>query len=120
MCKYTQHEYDTLPHVILTSDQVWNPRSCNRTVDPEDPSFYKLDPENLILLPNNAYNIVGEYMGNQAIETPSLTLQETKDLQIQRCVHVTRSTTNTPESEALISTTNYKEDQRKETHQVVP
>ena len=39
MRKYTQHEYYNLPHVILTLDQVWNPRSCDKTVDPEDPSF---------------------------------------------------------------------------------
>ena len=103
MQKYTQHEYDTLPHVILTSDQAWNPRSCDKTIDPEDPRFYELNLENLDLLPNDSYNIVGEYIGNQAIANPSISPQDSKDLIIQRCVYATRSTPTTPNPTALES-----------------
>ena len=66
MRRYSQLEYDTLPHVILTSDKIWNPRSYDSQVDPEDPEFYTRNPENLDLLPSDDYNILGEFIGTQA------------------------------------------------------
>ena len=60
-------------------------------------------------------------MGNQVIETPSLNLQESKDLHIQRCLSATCSTSHTPDSEEpTISTTDNKEAKVKGAHQAVP
>ena len=94
MRRYSQHEYDTLPHVILTSDQVWNPRSYDSAVDPEDLDFYMMNPANLHPLPNNEYDIMGEYIGNQAEE--AMSYQDIKNLQIHLCIYTASSDPESP------------------------
>ena len=62
MRPFTQSEYDTLPHVIMTSDKVWDPSIFDNDVDPNDGSFLAANPEQLHLLPHDDYNVHGEYI----------------------------------------------------------
>ena len=52
MRPYTAHEYAIIPHVIMTSDQDWDPSYSDNEIDPADPSFYE----------NTDYNVHGEYI----------------------------------------------------------
>jgi hypothetical protein len=70
-CRYTQEEYDTLPHVIMTSDKEWDPRVFDNDVDPKNTAFYAANPENLHLLPDDEYNVKGEYIGMKTVEETS-------------------------------------------------
>ena len=36
MRPYTNNEYDDLPHVIMTSDKVWDPRCFDQVIDPNE------------------------------------------------------------------------------------
>ena len=49
MRPFTQSEYDTLPHVIMTSDKVWDPSIFDNDVDPND-SSYQNSKANILLL----------------------------------------------------------------------
>ena len=66
MRRYSQQEYDTLPHIIMTSDQGWDPRAFDSYIDPFDHTFYASNPKDLHLLPCDDYNVIGEYIGTQA------------------------------------------------------
>ena len=39
MRAYTTKEYNEFPHVIMTSDQVWDPSIFDNEIEPNDPSF---------------------------------------------------------------------------------
>ena len=49
------------------------------SIDPEDQDFYVRNPPNLHLLTNDEYDIMGEYVDNQAFG-------DTKELQIHQCI----------------------------------
>ena len=61
MRPYTQQEYQDCPHVIMTSDQIWNPRKYDDDIDLIN--FKKAIPEDLHLLPNRDYNLAGQLIG---------------------------------------------------------
>eukprot|EP00532_Pseudo-nitzschia_australis_P001585 CAMPEP_0168196100 /NCGR_PEP_ID=MMETSP0139_2-20121125/20298_1 /TAXON_ID=44445 /ORGANISM="Pseudo-nitzschia australis, Strain 10249 10 AB" /LENGTH=564 /DNA_ID=CAMNT_0008120177 /DNA_START=193 /DNA_END=1883 /DNA_ORIENTATION=+ len=71
---FTTKEYDTLPHVIITSDQKWNPTVFDNDIDPSSDQFTSENPPNLHLLPHDDYNILGEYMRatNATIDPPHI------------------------------------------------
>eukprot|EP00531_Pseudo-nitzschia_arenysensis_P008891 CAMPEP_0116125882 /NCGR_PEP_ID=MMETSP0329-20121206/6042_1 /TAXON_ID=697910 /ORGANISM="Pseudo-nitzschia arenysensis, Strain B593" /LENGTH=1908 /DNA_ID=CAMNT_0003619941 /DNA_START=154 /DNA_END=5877 /DNA_ORIENTATION=+ len=63
MRTYTRTEFKKLPHVIMTSDQVWDPRVYDNRVSPNDQSYKQANPKNLHLLPHDDYDVKGEYIG---------------------------------------------------------
>ena len=62
MRAYTTDEYNTYPHVIMTSDKEWDPTLFDNEVDPTDPSFIENTPNLLQLLHHEDYDVKGEYM----------------------------------------------------------
>ena len=52
MRRYTEKEYDKLPHVIMTSDKEWDPSIFDRDVDPNDPALMGEMTDNLHQLPH--------------------------------------------------------------------
>jgi hypothetical protein len=59
MRPYTEEEYKELPHVIMTSDMVWNPRTFDSVIDPYEAAS-KL-PQQKYMLPHRDYDLYGEY-----------------------------------------------------------
>ena len=55
MRPYTDQEYIDYPHVIMTSDKIWDPTIFDNTIDPNDPSFVKNTKNLLHLLPHDDY-----------------------------------------------------------------
>ena len=68
MKPYTHTEYINLPHVILSSEEEWDPRVFDNEIDPESSSFASANPPNLHLLPHDDYNAHGEYIGANVTE----------------------------------------------------
>ena len=65
MRPYTHQEYQQCPHVIMTSDQIWDPRKYDSDIDMA--KFKSSIPDDLHLLPNTDYNMIGQFIGvNQA------------------------------------------------------
>lgn len=62
MRPFTKAEWKTLPHVMMTSDQVWDPTVFDVNIDPNSASFLASHPEQLHKLPSPDYNTVGEYI----------------------------------------------------------
>jgi hypothetical protein len=58
MRPYSTAEYDQLPHVIMTSDKMWDPRVFDKDVDPNDP----IDSDKLTHLPHQDYDLQGEFI----------------------------------------------------------
>ena len=87
MKRYTQHKYDTLPHVIMTSDQVWDPRAFDSYIDPQDQSFYSANPKDYHLLPYDDYNVKGEYIGTQASTLEATQIQQLIPLHLEAPVY---------------------------------
>ena len=52
MRPYTHQEYRQCPHVIMTSDQIWDPRKYDNDIDLA--KFKSNIPDDLHLLPNNS------------------------------------------------------------------
>ena len=63
MRRYTEEEYFKYPHVIMTSDQIWDPRKYDNYIDPKSEKYKAANPINLHLLPHDDYNVEGEYIG---------------------------------------------------------
>ena len=63
MRPYTNKEYEQLPHVIMTSDEEWNPRIFDNEIDPNSSQYQQANPVNRKLLPHEDYDIYGEYIG---------------------------------------------------------
>ena len=60
MQPYTDTEWDTLPHVILTSDQDWDPTVLDHIMDDDDKWFDTLD-EPLTMPGDNNFDEYGNY-----------------------------------------------------------
>jgi hypothetical protein len=60
MRPYTDDEYSSLPHVIMTSPQVWDPRIFDDIIDPNEATT--ILPEQLHKLPHQDYDVRGEYV----------------------------------------------------------
>ena len=58
MRPFTTTEYAELPHVIMSSDKVWDPSIFDNDVDPNDASFFSANSEQ----PHDDYNIQGNYI----------------------------------------------------------
>ena len=104
MRPFTNKEYETLPHVIMTSSQPWDPRMYDNYVDPESNTYKQVKEQNLHLLPHDEYNVKGEYIGvhrtdvsyhNKQMETwvdqHEYQLSET----VARCIHGVRNDSRT-------------------------
>ena len=72
MRKFTKQQYDTLPHVIMSSDEEWNPRAYDNHIDPKGTPFQAANPEHPHLLPYDDCNALGEYVGQTSISTSIL------------------------------------------------
>ena len=70
MRPYTAHEYATIPHVIMISDQVQDPSYLDNDIDPTDPSFYENTPNLLHHLPLVDQDIRGEYIHTFQADVP--------------------------------------------------
>ena len=60
MRAFSDTEYDTLPHVILTSEEPWNPREYDSLIDPNSKEYTSVKPQDLHLLPYDEYNVKGD------------------------------------------------------------
>ena len=60
MRPYTDHELDSLPHVILTSDDDWDPRVLDFDID-HDNAWYDAISDNVD--PSALFDVFGEYKG---------------------------------------------------------
>ena len=58
MRPFTAQEYESLPHVIMTSDKKWDPSIFDSDNEPTDESF----PPDLDQLPTKDYDVQGEYI----------------------------------------------------------
>ena len=66
MRPYTPHEFMNTPHVIMTSDQVWDATYADNYVDPCDPSFVDNTLNAFHFLPHDKYDLFGEYTAYSA------------------------------------------------------
>jgi hypothetical protein len=71
MRAYTTDEYHTYPHVIMTSDKIWNPNIFDNDVDTTDPSVIANSRNNLHMLPHPDYDLEGEYIRAHGTEHQS-------------------------------------------------
>ena len=55
----------------MMSDQEWNPKYADNTIDPADPSFYGNTPKLLQRLPHVDYNVHGEYVKAFPTQVPA-------------------------------------------------
>ena len=62
MRPYTRKEYRDLPHVIMTSEAIWNPRKYDTDIDML--LFKQQHPLDVHLLPNKDYNMKGQFIGS--------------------------------------------------------
>ena len=62
MCPFTKDEWKLLPHVMMTSDKIWDPTVFDIDIDPNSASFLAVHPEQLHKLPSPDYNAVREYI----------------------------------------------------------
>ena len=60
---YTDREFETLPHVIMTSDQDWDPSVLDAPVDTTDPITAGSDVANI----HDNFNQYGEYMDRYVV-----------------------------------------------------
>ena len=60
---YADKEFDSLLHVVMTSDEPWDPRSFNND-HAVDPNQFSPHPQNCLPDPN--YDLTGEHMGTKA------------------------------------------------------
>ena len=58
MIPFTTQDYESLPHVIMTSDKKWDPSIFDSDNKPTDDSF----PRNLDQLPTEDYDVQGEHI----------------------------------------------------------
>ena len=66
MRRCTDEEFDTSPHVILTSNEQWNPREHDKQSNPDDADFMLKNPANHHLLPHCNHDARGEHTGQLA------------------------------------------------------
>ena len=55
----------------MTSDQVWDPKYADNTIDPADPSFYENTPKLIHRILHVDYNVHGEYVKAFPTDTAS-------------------------------------------------
>ena len=72
MRRCTDAEFDSLPNIVPTSDEVWNPRQCNKETSADDTDFMSNNPTNHHLLPCDDCNAKGECIGNPTEHTEAL------------------------------------------------
>ena len=102
--KFTKIEYQTLPHVVMTSEQPWDPRLYDDYIDPKSNKYLQANPENLHLLPYDEYDVKGEYIDVNASVSYAPTELEfwlhERDYEhaetIHRCAHSARIKTTYP------------------------
>ena len=58
MRPFTNHEYESLPHVTMTSDKEWDPSIFDSDNEPTDDSF----PPDLNQLPTEDYDVQDKYI----------------------------------------------------------
>ena len=59
---FTTTKWKTLPHVMMTSDKIWDPTVFDVDVDPNSTEFLASHPEQLHKLPTPDFNMLGEYI----------------------------------------------------------
>ena len=60
MQPYTDEEWDTLPHVVWTSDENWDPSVLDHTLDDDDAWFDSISDESELLRTSN-FDERGDY-----------------------------------------------------------
>ena len=60
MKPYAEEQYNSLPHVIMTSEKEWDPRIFDNMIDPTDPGYNAVKRPNRKLLPHDDYNVKGD------------------------------------------------------------
>ena len=90
MRRCTDAAFDSLPRAVPTSDEMWNPRQCNKHSSADDPDFMLNNPTNCHLLPCDDHDVRGECTGWLAkqLQTSSDTLDATTCTTCaQECLH---------------------------------
>ena len=64
MRRHTNAEFDSPPHIVPTSDEMWNPRQCDEETSADDIDFTLSNPANCHLLPCDDHNTKGECIEN--------------------------------------------------------
>ena len=60
MIPYTDEEWETLPHVIMSSDQDWDPTVLDHIMD-EDEQWFDALEDPIVYPGNNDFDKYGEY-----------------------------------------------------------
>eukprot|EP00536_Pseudo-nitzschia_multiseries_P014229 jgi/Psemu1/214147/e_gw1.674.34.1 len=85
MRKYTSAEFASLPHVIMTSDQHWNPSVLDNAYTPQDDTFIQKYPPVSTSLPYQDYDEFGALrdinIGTSSTVTSFLSNSTTSSLQ---------------------------------------
>eukprot|EP00536_Pseudo-nitzschia_multiseries_P019673 jgi/Psemu1/62259/gm1.62259_g len=85
MRKYTSAEFASLPHVIMTSDQHWNPSVLDNAYTPQDDTFIQKYPPVSTSLPYQDYDEFGAIrdinIGTSSTVTSFLSNSTTSSLQ---------------------------------------
>ena len=68
---FSNHDWDTLPHVVLTSDIEWDPATINKTIS-ADQNWHDSIPNTTGNFDFNDFNTRGLYMINDRITVPSI------------------------------------------------
>ena len=98
MRSYTEEEFHTLPHAIMTSEKEWDPRVFDNLIDPADPNYNAMKKPNHKLLPYDDYDVSGECIGiaqaHQVGDIPSFKMNFwlseawcAHNESVARCVH---------------------------------
>ena len=68
MRPFKDDKYDQLPHVMMTSDQIWDPRTFDDSHSPEDYTSMSTFPRSQL---GKDYDLQGKYIANRAVSEPT-------------------------------------------------